>query len=131
VQAVQETLPIIYCGKGLSIRTLHWALSSGEGVKEARSEMFPITLISTSETQVPRYFFLRFAITFFRRLNVLPRFSGWVFSRPNSTDQTLSPSTWVADKDGRVQVLFPLKASQSQGALLVNKYGVFDRFGLL
>ncbi|KAF9280639.1 hypothetical protein BGZ74_002557, partial [Mortierella antarctica] len=34
-------LTIIYCGTGLSIRTLHWALSSGEGVKEAQSEMFP------------------------------------------------------------------------------------------
>ncbi|KAG0279026.1 H(+)-transporting V1 sector ATPase subunit A [Linnemannia gamsii] len=34
-------LTIIYCGTGLSIRTLHWALSSGEGVKEARSEIFP------------------------------------------------------------------------------------------
>ncbi|KAG0083635.1 hypothetical protein BGZ93_001680, partial [Podila epicladia] len=34
-------LTIIYCGTGLSIRTLHWALSSGEGVKEARSETFP------------------------------------------------------------------------------------------
>ncbi|KAG0247082.1 hypothetical protein BG011_002071, partial [Mortierella polycephala] len=40
-KAGDRDLTIIYCGTGLSIRTLHWALSSGEGVKEPRSEMFP------------------------------------------------------------------------------------------
>ncbi|KAF9376201.1 hypothetical protein CPB97_010991 [Podila verticillata] len=34
-------LTIIYCGTGLSIRTLHWALSSGDGVKEYGSSIFP------------------------------------------------------------------------------------------
>ncbi|KAI9240571.1 MAG: hypothetical protein BYD32DRAFT_458743 [Podila humilis] len=42
----QRELTIIYCGTGLSIRTLHWALSSGEGVKEARSETFPYELVA-------------------------------------------------------------------------------------
>ncbi|KAK3838833.1 MAG: hypothetical protein J3R72DRAFT_512002 [Linnemannia gamsii] len=32
-----KELTIIYCGTGLSMRTLHWALSSGDGVKEGRS----------------------------------------------------------------------------------------------
>ncbi|KAF9348111.1 hypothetical protein BGX34_002668, partial [Mortierella sp. NVP85] len=34
-------LTIIYCGTGLSIRTLHWAMSSGDGVKEYGSNTFP------------------------------------------------------------------------------------------
>ncbi|KAF9994042.1 hypothetical protein BGZ80_001265 [Entomortierella chlamydospora] len=34
-------LTIIYCGTGLSIRTLHWAMSSGDGVKEYGSSTFP------------------------------------------------------------------------------------------
>ncbi|KAF9153552.1 hypothetical protein BGX20_004877, partial [Mortierella sp. AD010] len=34
-------LTIIYCGTGLSIRTLHWAQSSGDGVKEEGSMTFP------------------------------------------------------------------------------------------
>ena len=34
-------LTIIYCGTGLSIKTLHWALSSGDGVKEFGSSTFP------------------------------------------------------------------------------------------
>ncbi|KAF8923290.1 hypothetical protein BGZ47_004878, partial [Haplosporangium gracile] len=37
----EKELTIIYCGTGLSIRTLHWALSSGEGVKEYGSSTFP------------------------------------------------------------------------------------------
>ena len=32
-----KELTIIYCGTGLSMKTLHWALSSGDGVKEGRS----------------------------------------------------------------------------------------------
>lgn len=40
-KAGDRDLTIVYCGTGLSIRTLHWALRSGEGVKEARSETFP------------------------------------------------------------------------------------------
>ncbi|KAG0338494.1 hypothetical protein BG005_003700, partial [Podila minutissima] len=34
-------LTIIYCGTGLSIRTLHWAMSSGDGIKEYGSSTFP------------------------------------------------------------------------------------------
>ncbi|KAI1290548.1 hypothetical protein EDD11_009178, partial [Mortierella claussenii] len=34
-------LTIIYCGTGLSMRTLHWAMSSGDGVKEEGSNKFP------------------------------------------------------------------------------------------
>ncbi|KAI8357599.1 hypothetical protein B0O80DRAFT_292378 [Mortierella sp. GBAus27b] len=34
-------LTIVYCGTGLSIKTLHWALSSGDGVKEYGSSTFP------------------------------------------------------------------------------------------
>lgn len=34
-------LTIIYCGTGLSIRTLHWAMSSGDGIKEYGSNTFP------------------------------------------------------------------------------------------
>ncbi|KAF9403901.1 hypothetical protein BGZ94_004467, partial [Podila epigama] len=37
----EKELTIIYCGTGLSIRTLNWALSSGEGVKEYGSNTFP------------------------------------------------------------------------------------------
>ncbi|KAF9408943.1 hypothetical protein BGZ76_005771, partial [Entomortierella beljakovae] len=37
----RSELTIIYCGTGLSIRTLHWALCSGDGVKEYGSPMFP------------------------------------------------------------------------------------------
>ncbi|KAF9993836.1 hypothetical protein BGZ79_001448, partial [Entomortierella chlamydospora] len=37
----REELTIIYCGTGLSIRTLHWAQSSGDGVKEYGSKTFP------------------------------------------------------------------------------------------
>jgi hypothetical protein len=36
-----EELTIIYCGTGLSMKTLHWALSSGDGVKEYGSSIFP------------------------------------------------------------------------------------------
>ncbi|KAF9536266.1 hypothetical protein EC957_011803, partial [Mortierella hygrophila] len=36
-----DELKIIYCGTGLSMRTLHWALSSGDGVKEYGSSTFP------------------------------------------------------------------------------------------
>lgn len=32
-----KELTIIYCGTGLSMKTLHWALGSGDGVKEGRS----------------------------------------------------------------------------------------------
>ncbi|KAF9416857.1 hypothetical protein BGZ76_004592, partial [Entomortierella beljakovae] len=38
----REELSIIYCGTGLSIRTLHWAMCSGDGVKEYGSSMLPI-----------------------------------------------------------------------------------------
>ncbi|KAF9177745.1 hypothetical protein BGZ49_005559, partial [Haplosporangium sp. Z 27] len=34
-------LCVIYCGTGLSIRTLHWCLSSGDGVKEEGSLSYP------------------------------------------------------------------------------------------
>ncbi|KAG0287865.1 hypothetical protein BGZ98_004454, partial [Dissophora globulifera] len=34
-------LTIIYSGTGLSIRTLHWAMSSGDGIKEYGSNIFP------------------------------------------------------------------------------------------
>ncbi|KAF8970523.1 hypothetical protein BGZ46_010474, partial [Entomortierella lignicola] len=34
-------LTVIYCGTGLSIQTLHWAQSSGDGVKEEGSMTFP------------------------------------------------------------------------------------------
>ncbi|KAF9140663.1 hypothetical protein BGX20_007474, partial [Mortierella sp. AD010] len=34
-------LTVIYCGTGLSIRTLHWCLSSGDGVKEEGSLSYP------------------------------------------------------------------------------------------
>ncbi|KAF8938717.1 hypothetical protein BGZ58_000323 [Dissophora ornata] len=37
----RKELTIIYCGTGLSIRTLHWAQSSGDGVKEYGSKTFP------------------------------------------------------------------------------------------
>ncbi|KAG0314652.1 hypothetical protein BG000_005475, partial [Podila horticola] len=37
----QGELTIIYCGTGLSIRTLHWAMSSGDGIKEYGSSIFP------------------------------------------------------------------------------------------
>ncbi|KAF9119193.1 hypothetical protein BGX30_004020 [Mortierella sp. GBA39] len=40
-KAAYQDLTIIYCGTGLSIRTVHWALSGPPDVKEARSEMFP------------------------------------------------------------------------------------------
>ncbi|KAF9383204.1 hypothetical protein BGX21_001624 [Mortierella sp. AD011] len=36
-----KDLTIIYCGTGLSIRTLHWAICSGDGVKEEGSPTFP------------------------------------------------------------------------------------------
>ncbi|KAF9978798.1 hypothetical protein BGZ65_006848 [Modicella reniformis] len=36
-----DDLKIIYCGTGLSIRTLHWAMSSGGGIKEYGSSTFP------------------------------------------------------------------------------------------
>ncbi|KAF9084746.1 hypothetical protein BGX27_003717, partial [Mortierella sp. AM989] len=39
--AERSELTVIYCGTGLSIRTLHWALCSGDGVKEYGSPMFP------------------------------------------------------------------------------------------
>ncbi|KAF9157826.1 hypothetical protein DFQ26_008298 [Actinomortierella ambigua] len=38
---LRDELKIIYAGTGLSIRTLHWALSSGDGVKEYGSNSFP------------------------------------------------------------------------------------------
>ncbi|KAG0247321.1 hypothetical protein BG011_001681, partial [Mortierella polycephala] len=34
-------LTILYCGTGLSIRTLHWAMRSGDGIKEYGSNTFP------------------------------------------------------------------------------------------
>ncbi|KAF9347268.1 hypothetical protein BGX34_003279, partial [Mortierella sp. NVP85] len=34
-------LAVIYCGTGLSIQTLHWAMSSGDGIKEYGSNIFP------------------------------------------------------------------------------------------
>ncbi|KAG0196560.1 hypothetical protein BGX31_005290, partial [Mortierella sp. GBA43] len=34
-------LTIIYSGTGLSIRTLHWAMSSGDGIKEYGLNIFP------------------------------------------------------------------------------------------
>ncbi|KAF9105154.1 hypothetical protein BGX27_009785 [Mortierella sp. AM989] len=37
----RRDLTIIYCGTGLSIRTLHWARCSGDGVKEEGSPTFP------------------------------------------------------------------------------------------
>ncbi|KAF8924492.1 hypothetical protein BGZ47_003981, partial [Haplosporangium gracile] len=36
-----KELTIVYCGTGLSMKTLHWALSSGDGVKEYGSSTFP------------------------------------------------------------------------------------------
>ncbi|KAF9346582.1 hypothetical protein BGX26_001886 [Mortierella sp. AD094] len=36
-----KELTIIYCGTGLSMKTLHWALSSGDGVKVYGSRNFP------------------------------------------------------------------------------------------
>lgn len=41
-----QELTIIYCGTGLSIRTLHWVLSSSKGVKEAQLETFPYELFT-------------------------------------------------------------------------------------
>ncbi|KAG0286712.1 hypothetical protein BGZ97_007333, partial [Linnemannia gamsii] len=38
---LRDELKIIYCGTGLSMRTLHWALSSGDGIKEYGSSTFP------------------------------------------------------------------------------------------
>ncbi|KAF8927104.1 hypothetical protein BGZ47_002336 [Haplosporangium gracile] len=38
---LRDELTIIYCGTGLSIRTLHWAVSSGDGIKEYGSNTFP------------------------------------------------------------------------------------------
>ncbi|KAF9426582.1 hypothetical protein BGZ76_002697 [Entomortierella beljakovae] len=37
----RSELTVIYCGTGLSIRTLHWALSSSDGTKEGDSQAFP------------------------------------------------------------------------------------------
>ncbi|KAG0060064.1 hypothetical protein BGZ90_004177, partial [Linnemannia elongata] len=37
----RNELTIIYCGTGLSIQTLHWAMSSGDGIKEYGSNTFP------------------------------------------------------------------------------------------
>ncbi|KAI8605437.1 hypothetical protein EDD21DRAFT_140932 [Dissophora ornata] len=37
----QDDFTILYCGTGLSIRTLHWALSSGYGVKEYNPTIIP------------------------------------------------------------------------------------------
>ncbi|KAG0325768.1 hypothetical protein BG004_003121 [Podila humilis] len=37
----RNELTIIYFGTGFSIRTLHWAMSSGDGVKEYGSSIFP------------------------------------------------------------------------------------------
>ncbi|KAG0247773.1 hypothetical protein BG011_000951, partial [Mortierella polycephala] len=39
-KAGDQDLTIIYCGVGLSIQTLHWALGSGHGVKEEGSSTF-------------------------------------------------------------------------------------------
>ncbi|KAF9141680.1 hypothetical protein BGX20_007368, partial [Mortierella sp. AD010] len=39
--AERAELTVVYCGTGLSIRTLHWALSSGDGVKEEGSLSYP------------------------------------------------------------------------------------------
>ncbi|KAF9578526.1 hypothetical protein BGW38_005623, partial [Lunasporangiospora selenospora] len=36
-----DELKIIYAGTGLSIRTLHWAMGSGDGIKEYGSNTFP------------------------------------------------------------------------------------------
>ncbi|KAF9540047.1 hypothetical protein EC957_004678 [Mortierella hygrophila] len=38
---LRDELKIIYYGTGLSIRTLHWALSSGDVIKEYGSSTFP------------------------------------------------------------------------------------------
>ncbi|KAF9343110.1 hypothetical protein BGX34_007215, partial [Mortierella sp. NVP85] len=38
---LRDELTIIYSGTGLSIRTLHWALSSGDGIKGYGSNTFP------------------------------------------------------------------------------------------
>ncbi|ORY88699.1 hypothetical protein BCR41DRAFT_31343 [Lobosporangium transversale] len=50
-------LTIIYCGTGLSIRTLHWAQSSGDGVKEEGSMTFPYLEFPgwTSQTSVQSF----------------------------------------------------------------------------
>ncbi|KAF9916717.1 hypothetical protein FBU30_001180, partial [Linnemannia zychae] len=36
---------IVYCGTELSVKTLHWTLSSGDGVKEYGSRNFPCKLV--------------------------------------------------------------------------------------
>ncbi|KAG0272672.1 hypothetical protein BGZ95_011551 [Linnemannia exigua] len=38
---LRDELTIIYSGTGLSIQTLHWAMSSGDGIKEYGSSTFP------------------------------------------------------------------------------------------
>ncbi|KAF9275530.1 hypothetical protein BGZ88_002278, partial [Linnemannia elongata] len=38
---LRDELKIIYCGTGLSMKTLHWAMSSDDGVKEYGSSTFP------------------------------------------------------------------------------------------
>ncbi|KAF9178441.1 hypothetical protein BGZ50_007703 [Haplosporangium sp. Z 11] len=38
---LRDELMIIYSGTGLSIRTLHWAMNSGDGVKEYGSNTLP------------------------------------------------------------------------------------------
>lgn len=43
-----KELTIVYCGTGLSMKTLHWALSSGDGVKEYGSSTFPCRYITFS-----------------------------------------------------------------------------------
>jgi len=37
---LRDELMIIYCGTGLSLRTLHWVVNSGDGIKEYGSKTF-------------------------------------------------------------------------------------------